>query len=232
MCSRWMISSGASRHMTSIASWSPRKSEPLTVSKAWDSQESSGLMAPLMPPAAATEWERTGWTLEMMPTVAPASAAAVAARWPARPAPMIRTSCAGMARFWQVEVVGTVPRVPDASGPVSGNERGHERPGAAGGEKGGNRGRDGRDDAPAEDLVHGEGATDDEALLRLGERPRVRVIDVPLPVADLRRQVALGLRDLAAGPPRPAHVRQGPAPAAVGVVGPDPPVVRKAVEAE
>src|SRR4051794_19544462 len=33
----------------------------------------------------------------MIATVAPASAAASAARWPARPAPMIRTSCAGMA---------------------------------------------------------------------------------------------------------------------------------------
>src|SRR3954470_2930525 len=54
-------------------------------------------MAALMPPAAATECERTGWTLLMMATVAPASAAASAARWPARPAPMMRTSCAGMA---------------------------------------------------------------------------------------------------------------------------------------
>src|SRR3954468_6547126 len=123
-----------------------------------------------MPPAAATECERTGWTLLMIATDAPSSAAAVAARWPARPAPMIRTSCAGMARFWQVGVVATVPRVAEAGGPVSGNERGHERPGAAADEKVGNRGRDGRDDAPAEDLVHGEGATDDEALLRLGER--------------------------------------------------------------
>src|SRR4051812_2430283 len=49
-----------------------------------------------MPPAAALECERTGWTLDMMATVAPASAAARAARWPARPAPMIRTSCSGM----------------------------------------------------------------------------------------------------------------------------------------
>ena len=49
-----------------------------------------------MPPAAATECERTGWTLLMIATVAPASAAARAARWPARPAPMIRTSWAGM----------------------------------------------------------------------------------------------------------------------------------------
>src|SRR4051794_10783865 len=51
-----------------------------------------------MPPAAATECERTGWTLLMIATVAPASAAARAARWPASPAPMIRTSWDGMGR--------------------------------------------------------------------------------------------------------------------------------------
>src|SRR3954454_24334876 len=50
-----------------------------------------------MPPAAALECERTGWTLLMMPTVAPDQAAASAARCPARPAPMIRTSYEGMA---------------------------------------------------------------------------------------------------------------------------------------
>src|SRR5215207_10843449 len=49
-----------------------------------------------MPPAAALECERIGWTFDMIATVAPASAAARAARWPARPAPMIRTSCSGM----------------------------------------------------------------------------------------------------------------------------------------
>src|SRR3954469_20076665 len=98
MCSRWMISSGASRAITSMASWSPRKSDPLTVSKACDSHVSSGLSAALIPPAAALECERTGWTLLMIATVAPDRAAARAARWPASPAPMIRTSCAGMAR--------------------------------------------------------------------------------------------------------------------------------------
>src|SRR3954454_2839762 len=51
-----------------------------------------------MPPAAALECERTGWTLLMIATVAPERAAASAARWPARPAPMINTSCEGMAR--------------------------------------------------------------------------------------------------------------------------------------
>src|SRR5207249_2887749 len=51
-----------------------------------------------MPPAAATECERTGWTLLMIATLAPARAAARAARWPARPAPIIKTSCAGIGR--------------------------------------------------------------------------------------------------------------------------------------
>ena len=41
------------------------------MSNACDSQVSSGLSAALMPPAAATECERTGWTLEMIATVAP-----------------------------------------------------------------------------------------------------------------------------------------------------------------
>src|ERR1700691_6622013 len=50
-----------------------------------------------MPPAAATECERTGGTLLMIATLAPVSAAARAARCPARPAPIIKTSCAGMA---------------------------------------------------------------------------------------------------------------------------------------
>src|SRR3954447_9940138 len=49
-----------------------------------------------MPPAAALECERTGCTLLMIATVAPALAAARAARCPASPAPMMRTSCAGM----------------------------------------------------------------------------------------------------------------------------------------
>src|SRR4051812_22304490 len=49
-----------------------------------------------MPPWAAFECERTGWTFERMPTFAPASAAASAARSPARPAPITRTSCAGI----------------------------------------------------------------------------------------------------------------------------------------
>ena len=41
------------------------------MSNACDSQVSSGFSAALIPPAAATEWERTGWTLEMIATDAP-----------------------------------------------------------------------------------------------------------------------------------------------------------------
>ena len=41
-----------------------------------------------MPPCAAFECERTGWTLLMIPTETPSSAAASAARWPASPAPI------------------------------------------------------------------------------------------------------------------------------------------------
>src|SRR5438093_13581830 len=50
-----------------------------------------------MPPCAATEWLRTGWTFETMATSRPPGptgpdSAATAARMPARPAPTIRMS--------------------------------------------------------------------------------------------------------------------------------------------
>src|SRR3954451_13379816 len=56
-----------------------------------------------MPPWAAFEWDRTGWTLERIPTEPPRSAAASAARCPARPAPITSTSCVGKARasLWE-----------------------------------------------------------------------------------------------------------------------------------
>ena len=52
----------ASRHMTSAASWSTRKSPPLTVSKVCHSQLSSSTLARAahMPPWAAPVWERVG----------------------------------------------------------------------------------------------------------------------------------------------------------------------------
>ena len=50
------------------------------MSNACDSHESSGFSAALMPPAAALECDRTGWTLLMIATVAPERAASSAAR--------------------------------------------------------------------------------------------------------------------------------------------------------
>src|SRR4051794_19998192 len=46
-----------------------------------------------MPPSAAPEWERVGCSFEMIATSAPASCAAMAARMPAQPPPITRTSC-------------------------------------------------------------------------------------------------------------------------------------------
>src|SRR4051794_16308525 len=141
---------------------------------------------------------------------------------------MIRTSCAGMVRFWQVGVAGTVRLVPGPSGPVSGDEGGDEGAGARAGDLVG-PGRGGRGGLPQADLPDGEGPADDEALLRLLERLRVRVVDEPLAVAGLRGQVALALGDLAAGALRGAHVRHRTALAAVGEVRVDPFPVREAV---
>src|SRR5690349_3325518 len=45
-----------------------------------------------MPPSAAPEWLRVGWSFEMTATSAPASYASIAARIPAQPAPTTRTS--------------------------------------------------------------------------------------------------------------------------------------------
>ena len=52
----------ASLHMISAASWSTRKSPPLTVSKVCHSQLSSSTFASAahMPPCAAPVWERVG----------------------------------------------------------------------------------------------------------------------------------------------------------------------------
>src|SRR5688500_8197752 len=46
-----------------------------------------------MPPSAAPEWLRVGWSLETIATSAPASCASIAARMPAQPAPITSTSC-------------------------------------------------------------------------------------------------------------------------------------------
>src|SRR4051812_9226696 len=52
-----------------------------------------------MPPCAAFECERTGWTFARIPTDTPSSAAARAARCPARPAPITSTSWKGIRSF-------------------------------------------------------------------------------------------------------------------------------------
>jgi len=67
----------------------------LTVSNACFSGESSAALpsAALIPPSAAPEWLRVGWSFEMTPTSAPASCASMAARMPAQPAPTTSTSC-------------------------------------------------------------------------------------------------------------------------------------------
>src|SRR3954467_14475553 len=80
----------------------------------------------------------------MIATDAPSSAAARAARWPARPAPMIRTSCAGMAESLYTAVrenrpapAGAPPAPPPGrplARPGGGEWAGAPRPGEAGGE--------------------------------------------------------------------------------------------------
>jgi hypothetical protein len=65
------------------------------VSRACSSRLSPSPTAALIPPAAATECDRTGCTFEINAAVAPASAAASAACCPAKPAPRTSTSCSG-----------------------------------------------------------------------------------------------------------------------------------------
>src|SRR5690606_16822283 len=79
----------ASRHMYSMASWSPSQSDPLTVSYICQRQ-SSGPMLPSaaeMPPCAATVCERVGNTLVMQAVFRPLWARPNVARSPAPPAP-------------------------------------------------------------------------------------------------------------------------------------------------
>src|SRR6476661_3683840 len=93
-CSSSNTTSGAIRHMYSIASWSPSQSEPLIVSYMCQSQLSSDMLpsdAP-MPPCAATVCERVGNTFDNTATLSPASASCSDARMPAPPAPMISAS--------------------------------------------------------------------------------------------------------------------------------------------
>src|SRR6185503_6574941 len=62
-----ITAAGASLHISSMASWSPSQSDPLTVSYMCQRQSSSPMLpsAALMPPCAATVWLRVGNTLVM-----------------------------------------------------------------------------------------------------------------------------------------------------------------------
>src|SRR3954466_14505493 len=113
-CSSWTMSPGASRVKTSIESWSPMKSDPLTVSYAWISGSSSEAFpsAALMPPSAAPECERVGWSFEIIATSAPASKASIAARMPAHPAPTTGTSCFAITELTLAHGKGTTPGEP------------------------------------------------------------------------------------------------------------------------
>ncbi|CFN72656.1 Uncharacterised protein [Bordetella pertussis] len=93
-CSSSYTALGASRHMNSMASWSPSQSDPLTVSYICQYQLSS-LMLPsdaLTPPCAATVCERVGNTLDSTATDRPAWASCSEQRMPAPPAPTTTTS--------------------------------------------------------------------------------------------------------------------------------------------
>src|SRR5579862_8045389 len=117
------MSSGASCAKISTASWSARKSDPLTVSNACVSGESGPALprAALMPPSAAPEWLRVGWSFETTATSAPASWAAIAARIPAQPAPTTSTSCAVSTPSKLAEYPAFAPRVRLAEGSRGGN---------------------------------------------------------------------------------------------------------------
>ena len=80
--------------MSSMASWSPSQSEPLTVSYMCQRQSSSPMLprAALMPPCAATVWLRVGKSLVMQAVESPLSASPSVARRPAPPAPTTMTS--------------------------------------------------------------------------------------------------------------------------------------------
>ena len=52
-----------------------------------------------MPPSAAPEWLRVGWSFDTSATSTPASNASIAARIPAQPAPITSTSCEASTAF-------------------------------------------------------------------------------------------------------------------------------------
>ena len=85
---------------------------PTIVSRKWTCHESAGATcasAAATPPSAMTVWALPSSDLQTRPTSAPASCAAIAARSPAPPAPMTRTSCG---RVWGRvgSIIGVVVR--------------------------------------------------------------------------------------------------------------------------
>src|SRR3954468_3478204 len=65
-----------------------------------------------MPPSAAPECERVGWSFEIIATSAPASKASIAARMPAHPAPTTSTSCFAITELTLAHGKGTTPGEP------------------------------------------------------------------------------------------------------------------------
>src|SRR3954453_22820167 len=134
----------------------------------------------------------------MIATVAPASAAAVAARWPARPAPMIRTSCAGMGSILPRRRGGTGSPCGGWPEPASGHPlRGAERDRRAA------FGAGIRQAVGAVDRVDRE--PDGEVRGGPGELPVVGEVPPPAPVADPRGEEALALAQRPAEGRRPAE---------------------------
>src|SRR5438045_9193895 len=80
-----------------------------------------------MPPSAAPEWLRVGWSFEITPTFAPASYASMAARMPAQPAPTTRTSCVASTWTDATERPGPAAQVRlDTVVPFAGEQARHE----------------------------------------------------------------------------------------------------------
>src|SRR5271165_6940256 len=111
-----MTAAIALRHIYSMASWSPRQSDPLTVSYMCQRQSSSPMLpsAAEMPPCAATVWLRVGNTLVTQAVERPASASPNVARRPAPPAPTTTTSqLCSMKRYSVLAIAASLADVQD-----------------------------------------------------------------------------------------------------------------------
>ena len=75
---------------------------PFIVSRKWTFQLSLGSTYPsaaATPPSAMTVWALPSSDLQTSPTLVPSALASMAARNPAPPAPMTRTSCSCVSNF-------------------------------------------------------------------------------------------------------------------------------------